>query len=69
MCGIVALFSRRDPLRGPVLAAIPFFDQTKGVGLLDSLDTMDEGSQVANDQVLMLLVSACVLQEGFKLAA
>jgi hypothetical protein len=29
---------------------------------------MDEASRVANDQVLMLLVSACVLQEGFGLA-
>lgn len=30
---------------------------------------MDEGARVANDQVLMLLVSACVLHEGFHLAA
>jgi len=59
----------QDTLRGPVLAAIPFFDQKKVVALLDSLATMDEGAQVANDQVLMLLVSACVLQEGFRLAA
>ncbi len=59
----------QDTLRGPVLASIPFFDQKRVVGLLDSLNTMDEGSQVANDQVLMLLVSACVLQQGFHLAA
>jgi asparagine synthase (glutamine-hydrolysing) len=59
----------QDTLRGPALAAIPFFDQKKVVELLDSLDTMDEAAQVANDQVLMLLVSSCVLQEGFKLAA
>ena len=31
--------------------------------------TMDEGSRVANDQILMMLVSACVLQEGFQLSA
>jgi hypothetical protein len=37
---------------------------------LDSLETMDEGSRIANDQVLlMLLVSACVLLERFHLAA
>ena len=30
---------------------------------------MDEGSRVANDQVLMILVSACVLHERFHLAA
>jgi asparagine synthase (glutamine-hydrolysing) len=59
----------QDTLRGPALASIPFFDQKKVVGLLDRLDTMDEGSRVANDQVLMMLVSACVLHEGFGLAA
>jgi asparagine synthase (glutamine-hydrolysing) len=59
----------QDTLRGPVLASIPYFDQKKVVGLLDSLQTMDEGARVANDQVLMHLVSACVLHEGFHLAA
>jgi asparagine synthase (glutamine-hydrolysing) len=59
----------QDTLRGPGLAAIPFFNQKKVIGLLDSLNTMDEGSRIANDQVLMTLVSACVLQERFRLAA
>lgn len=59
----------QDTLRGPVLASIPYFNQRKVVGLLDRLETMDEGSRVANDQVLMLLVSACVLQERFHLAS
>ena len=56
-------------LRGPTLASIPFFDRKKVVALLDRLPTMDEASQVANDQVVTLLVSACVLQEGFRLAS
>ena len=56
-----------DTLRGPVLASIPFFDQKKVVALLDSLHTMDEGARVANDPVLMILTSACVLQERFGL--
>jgi asparagine synthase (glutamine-hydrolysing) len=56
-----------DTLRGHVLASIPFFDQKKVVTLLDSLNAMDEGARVANDQVLMILVSACVLQERFGL--
>jgi hypothetical protein len=30
---------------------------------------MDENARVAYDQVLMVLVSACVLQERFHLAA
>jgi asparagine synthase (glutamine-hydrolysing) len=59
----------QDTLRGPTLASIPFFDQKKVVGLLDRIETMDEGSRVANDQVLMLLTSACVLHERFRLAA
>jgi asparagine synthase (glutamine-hydrolysing) len=59
----------QDTLRGPVLTSIPFFNQKKVVGLLDKLNTMDEGSRVANDQVLMTVVSACVLQERFHLAA
>ncbi len=59
----------QDTLRGPVLASIPYFDQTKVVNLLDSLDTMDESARVANDQVLMILVSACVLHERFRLTA
>lgn len=58
----------QDTLRSPILATIPFFNQKKVVGLLDSLSTMDEGSRVANDQVLMTLASACVLQERFRLA-
>lgn len=56
-----------DTLRGPVLASIPFFDQKKVVALLDSLPGMDEGAQVANDPVVMTVVSACVLQERFGL--
>lgn len=59
----------QDTLRGSVLESIPYFDQKKVIGLLDSVDEMEQGSRVAIDQVLMMLVSACVLQEGFKLSA
>jgi len=59
----------QDTLRGPILASIPYFDRKKVVGLLDSLITMDEAARVANDQVLMSLVSACVLHDRFHLAA
>ncbi len=59
----------QDTLRGPTLASIPFFDQKKIIGLLDGLSTMDESARVAYDQILMSLVSACILQEGFHLAA
>jgi asparagine synthase (glutamine-hydrolysing) len=59
----------QDTLRGPALAGIPFFDRGKVVGLLDRLHAMDEGSRVANDQILMLIMSACVLGERYRLAA
>jgi asparagine synthase (glutamine-hydrolysing) len=59
----------QDRLRGRELAAMPFFDQRKVIGLLDRLATMDDSARVANDQILMILTSACVLQERFQLAA
>jgi asparagine synthase (glutamine-hydrolysing) len=59
----------QDRLRGAALASIPFFDQKKVIGLLDRIGHMDESARVANDQILMMLTSACVLQERFGLAA
>jgi asparagine synthase (glutamine-hydrolysing) len=58
-----------DTLRGPVLASIPFFDQKKVIALLDSLHSMDDAAHVAIDPTLMILMSACVLHEGFHLTA
>jgi len=59
----------QDMLRGKALASLPFFDQKRVIELLDGMPGMDEGARTANDQVLMLLVSMCVLQERFGLAA
>jgi asparagine synthase (glutamine-hydrolysing) len=59
----------QDTLRGPTLASIPFFDQKKVISFLDRVEAMDEGSRVANDQLLMILTSACILHERFGLAA
>ena len=59
----------QDTLRGSTCATIPFFNQKKVVDLLDRVDAMDEGTRLAIDQVLMLLVSTCVLHEQFDLAA
>mgnify|MGYP001057570020 CR=1 FL=1 len=59
----------QDTLRGPILASMPFFDRKKVVGLLDRIDDMDDGGRIANDQTLMFIASACVLQDRFKLAA
>jgi asparagine synthase (glutamine-hydrolysing) len=59
----------QDTLRGPQLTAIPFFDRKKVVDILDRIPSMDEGARVTNDQILMMVVSARVLQERFRLAA
>jgi asparagine synthase (glutamine-hydrolysing) len=59
----------QDTLRGPAMASMPFFDQKEVVALLDRLPGMDTGARVANDQLLMLLASMCVLQERYKPSA
>jgi asparagine synthase (glutamine-hydrolysing) len=58
----------QDMLRGPILKSLPFFDQKEVVALLDRLPEMDVGARTANDQILMLLVSMCVLHQRFGLS-
>ena len=57
----------QDTLRGPVLASLPFYDQKKVVALLDELPGMFDQDRTVWDQVLMTVLSACVLQERFRL--
>ncbi len=59
----------QDMLRGRPLASLPFFNQKRVIDLLDRMPAMDDGARTANDQVLMLLASMCVLQERFGLVA
>jgi len=59
----------QDVLRGPILQSMPLFNQKKIVKLLDDLDATDECSRLANDQILMMVLSACILHEGFRLSA
>jgi len=59
----------QDTLRGPALASMPFFDRQMVISLLDRVETMDDADRTTSDQVLMLLSSACTLQERFRLAA
>jgi asparagine synthase (glutamine-hydrolysing) len=58
----------QDVLRGSVMASIPYFNQKKIVGMLDSLDRMNAGERTSFDQILMPLVSMCVIHEGFGMA-
>ena len=55
----------QDMLRGSVMASMPYFDQKKIVAMLDGLSRMDAGARTAYDQILMPLVSMCVIHEGF----
>jgi len=59
----------QETLRGPLLGSIPFFDRKKVLNLLDVLYRGDADSGTANDQVLMIISSACFLQAGFRLSA
>jgi len=59
----------QDALRGSALQRVPYFDQARVVGLLDRLPSLQPGEQVAADQILMVLLSACVLGERFAIAA
>lgn len=59
----------QDTLRGPALQSLPFFERRAVVDLLDRLPQMDQGSRVAYDQILMLMLSACALQEKYGLSA
>ena len=59
----------QDTLRGPILASLPFFDRRKVSRLLDTLPSLDDGARTAIDQVLMLILSACVLQERFGMSS
>jgi asparagine synthase (glutamine-hydrolysing) len=55
----------QDVLRGSVMASIPYFSQKEVTGMLDRIHGMDAGARTAYDQILMPLVSMCVIHEGF----
>ena len=59
----------QDSLRGPLLESLPYFDRGKITRLLDRLPAMDAGERTAYDQVLMLLLSACALQDRYGLSS
>ena len=57
----------QEMLRGKTFASLPFFNQKRVIELLDRMPSMEEGARTANDQILMILVSICVLHERFHL--
>ncbi len=59
----------QDTLRGSALAALPFFDQARVVDYLDRFPRLSPDEQRTADQMLMEILSLCVLQEQFHLAS
>jgi asparagine synthase (glutamine-hydrolysing) len=59
----------QDTLRGPELAAVPFYDQQKIVALLDRLPGMSETDLIAWDTILMSVLSACLIHKRFRLGS
>jgi asparagine synthase (glutamine-hydrolysing) len=55
----------QDILRGPELASLPFYDQTKVVALLESLPSLSPAECNAWDVPLMSILCACLLQKRF----
>ena len=58
-----------DTLRGSGLDHMPFVDRDKVARLLDGLGGLEPGAQVSIDQILMMLLSGCVLGERLGLGA
>jgi asparagine synthase (glutamine-hydrolysing) len=57
----------QDTLRGPLLASLPFYDPKKVICLLEQLPTMSDSDRVGWDPILMSVLSACVIQQRFRL--
>ena len=57
----------QDTLRGSQLAAVPFFDRSSVVGLLEALPGMSASRRLALDSVLLMILCSCVLQAEYGL--
>jgi asparagine synthase (glutamine-hydrolysing) len=55
----------QETLRGPVMASLPFYDRAKVIALLDGLSALNIDARADLDPVLMILLSACCLQERY----
>jgi asparagine synthase (glutamine-hydrolysing) len=58
----------QDTLRGSPLGALTFFNRDKVIAILDQLPNMDNGQRTVVDGMLMIILSACILQERFHLS-
>jgi asparagine synthase (glutamine-hydrolysing) len=67
LCGGGAEALLQDTLRGKTFAAQPFFAGDRTLALLDRLPALGERERIANDPVLMLALTACLLRQRFGL--
>ena len=56
-----------DTLRGPALEAQPFYDPQAVLGVLDRMPMLDDQKRSGASYLLTHVLSACVLQERYKL--
>jgi asparagine synthase (glutamine-hydrolysing) len=56
-----------DVMRSRTFAEVPFFAADSAIALLDRLPSLPERERIATDPVLMLMLTACLLQERFGL--
>jgi asparagine synthase (glutamine-hydrolysing) len=59
----------QDTLRGSALLGLPFFEPKAVIGLLDALPGLDAETLTAIDAPLMILTTACVMNDRFGMSA
>lgn len=64
----LALFCQ-DILRSQAVEDQPFFDPSRVRGLMDQVASMDPADRAVFDSVVLMIVSTCILQQRFGLAA
>jgi asparagine synthase (glutamine-hydrolysing) len=57
----------QDTLRGTATKSVPFFDQRSVVALLDGLPALPAVSRIKHDVVLLIVLSACVLHDRYRM--
>lgn len=58
----------QDTLRSSAMSFLPFYNQASVIQLLDQLPTINKEESSLVDSILLTILSACLLQEKFRLA-
>jgi asparagine synthase (glutamine-hydrolysing) len=64
----LAMFCQ-DTLRSGSVEDQPFFDPCRVRGLMDQVAAMEPADQAVFENIVLLIVSTCILQQRFGLAA